>query len=431
MLRQWDDSALCRLLMARPDLATPHPTSFSQVASRATTRGSVADALQSLHAFDLWVAGRAHTQQAWMSTDTLAQEAPEEAVAEALGRLTASALMWGDGGSVRGVRAIGALLTDAPGSPPPAQPPRFDDVRRRSPPLVDKVAAGSAFELVRRVDVLVEHCDHEPARLRRSGGLSTRDARALAGLLDVPTAIALVHLEIAQSAGLLGTVAHGHDEVLIPTAQFDSWQSLELAEQWDDTAHAWTHHHAGSGSAAMKQLCLEAFGDPREGRVLSADDLHTWLAWQRPRRPAGTDKRATTMLEQASWLGITGLGALSSFGTSTDPGTLTTLLPERVGHVLVQADLTAVAPGPLTPDAARELGTLADVESRGGATVYRFSVESLRRAHDLGWTPEDILTTLQERSQTPLPQPLTYLIGDLDRPRVRPRPSPGPATTTH
>ena len=39
----------------------------------------------------------------------------------------------------------------------------------------------------------------------------------------------------------------------------------------------------------------------------------------------------------------------------------------------VQADLTAVAPGPLESTLARRLQVLAEVESRGGATVYRFT----------------------------------------------------------
>ena len=83
--------------------------------------------------------------------------------------------------------------------------------------------------------------------------------------------------------------------------------------------------------------------------------------------------------------------------------------------MLLQNDLTAIAAGPLTPDAARELGALADVESRGGATVYRFTVESLRRAHALGWSSAEIRTTLEARSRTPIPQPLSYLVADLDR----------------
>ena len=61
-------------------------------------------------------------------------------------------------------------------------------------------------------------------------------------------------------------------------------------------------------------------------------------------------------------------------------------LPAPVDHVLLQADLTAVAPGPLEGSLAQFMRLVADVESRGGATVYRFSAESLRRGLDAGWS---------------------------------------------
>jgi hypothetical protein len=47
--------------------------------------------------------------------------------------------------------------------------------------------------------------------------------------------------------------------------------------------------------------------------------------------------------------------------------------------------------------------------------VYRFSAESLRRARDLGWDADEILDTLAERSSTPIPQPLSYLVRDMER----------------
>ncbi len=83
--------------------------------------------------------------------------------------------------------------------------------------------------------------------------------------------------------------------------------------------------------------------------------------------------------------------------------------------MLVQADLTAVAPGPLEPDLARRLQVVAEVESRGGATVYRFTGPSVRRALDLGWTAAELHGFVAAISRTPVPQPLTYLIDDTAR----------------
>ena len=56
------------------------------------------------------------------------------------------------------------------------------------------------------------------------------------------------------------------------------------------------------------------------------------------------------------------------------------ILPEPVGYVLLQGDMTAIAPGPLTAELDRELTLAAEVESTGGATVYRFCAGSVRRA---------------------------------------------------
>ncbi|MFE0736663.1 helicase-associated domain-containing protein [Streptomyces sp. NPDC058855] len=146
-------------------------------------------------------------------------------------------------------------------------------------------------------------------------------------------------------------------------------------------------------------------------------------------------------LEEAELLGITGRGALSTAARALlnlpldeawDPTghagevelsvaaeraaeLLAPLLPEPVDHVLLQADLTAVAPGPLLRPLADALAVLADVESKGGATVYRFTPGSVRRALDTGRTASDLHDFLAAHSRTPVPQPLAYLIDDVAR----------------
>ncbi|MFB9569504.1 helicase-associated domain-containing protein, partial [Saccharopolyspora hordei] len=90
-------------------------------------------------------------------------------------------------------------------------------------------------------------------------------------------------------------------------------------------------------------------------------------------------------------------------------------LPVPLDHVLVQADLTVVAPGRLEPDLAAEMKLVADVESAGSATVYRISDSSVRRALDAGHTADDLHALFRTRSRTPVPQSLTYLIDDVAR----------------
>ena len=118
------------------------------------------------------------------------------------------------------------------------------------------------------------------------------------------------------------------------------------------------------------------------------------------------------------------LGGLAAHGRALlgddDPthhaaAALEPLLPEPVDHVLLQADLTAVAPGPLEQELGRSLATLADIESRGGATVYRFNERSIRRGFDSGWSAAEIHAFLSSASRTPVPQPLVYLVDDVSR----------------
>mgnify|MGYP001291720826 CR=1 FL=1 len=94
---------------------------------------------------------------------------------------------------------------------------------------------------------------------------------------------------------------------------------------------------------------------------------------------------------------------------------LAPLLPEPLDHVLLQTDLTAVAPGPLRRPLADMLDLLADVESKGGATVYRFTPASVRRALDAGRSADELHTFLAAHTRTPVPQPLSYLIDDVAR----------------
>src|SRR5690606_18670160 len=159
------------------------------------------------------------------------------------------------------------------------------------------------------------------------------------------------------------------------------------------------------------------------GLAPDAASVRERLAWEQPRcQGAGRDRLIEFALREAEQVGVTGLGAMSGHGRALAAGdvasavaALAPLLPEPVDHVLLQADMTAVAPGPLTTELRRGLALAADVESTGGATVYRFSEESLRRALDAGQCADELLAMLERHSATPVPQPLRYLITDVAR----------------
>jgi hypothetical protein len=67
---------------------------------------------------------------------------------------------------------------------------------------------------------------------------------------------------------------------------------------------------------------------------------------------------------------------------------------------------------------------VAQVESTGGATVYRFTEPSVRHAFDVGWGAADVHQFLAKISRTPVPQPLRYLVDEVARSHGRVRVSP-------
>lgn len=334
---------------------------------------------------------------------------------------------------------------------PEPRPPVVAAVAERDPQAVDSAAAGQAFLAVSTVEELLKLWNGGGPVVLRAGGLSVRELRKTATALDVQEPVAAFWVELAYAAGLLASDGEA-DERYAPTPAYDEWLERPAQERWVALATAWltaTRTSGLVGGQDAKGRALSALGPDLDRstapevrhRVLAlldslpagtAPDPETVLArlrWERPLRGAaagdGMDLRsriALWTLNESELLGITGRGALASQtralltgGPAEAAGLLAPLLPEPLDHVLLQADLTAVAPGPLERPLAEMLGALADIESKGGATVYRFTPGSVRRALDAGQTAADLHAFLATHSRTPVPQPLSYLIDDVAR----------------
>jgi hypothetical protein len=91
------------------------------------------------------------------------------------------------------------------------------------------------------------------------------------------------------------------------------------------------------------------------------------------------------------------------------------LFPEPVGTLTVQPDLTVLVPGRPTPELSESLARFAELQASAPARIYRISEGSLRAALDGGMSPRTILGVLEERSRSPLPQSVRYLVEDVGR----------------
>jgi hypothetical protein len=169
------------------------------------------------------------------------------------------------------------------------------------------------------------------------------------------------------------------------------------------------------GTSALKKLIVALLVENPE-KDPALDSIKSVVKWLAPTR--ANDEYVEWILREAEWLGITGQGAISAFGAALLKGDdlgIEAALPKPVDHILIQADNSAIAPGPLTLELANAIGTIADIESRGGASVYRFSEASIRRGLDHGQTGDQIKDFLKKISKTPMPQPLEYLIADVSK----------------
>jgi hypothetical protein len=316
--------------------------------------------------------------------------------------------------------------------------------------VVDRAAAGAAFEAVRRVELLLDQWGARPPAALRSGGLGVRDLRAAAVDLHVDESTAALLVEVAAAAGLVTTAADAAGTPSwMPTDAFDRWTAADTADRWLTLVRAWldsprvvgligTRDPAGKVWNALapelssvhqvetRRMTLAVLRALPPGEVLATGtglpSVVARVEWLRPRRPRTRADQVGWTVEEATALGVVALGGLASYADallderSVDAvAALAALLPAPVDHVLLQADLTAVAPGPLESQLARRLQLIADVESRGGATVYRFTPGSVRRALDSGWSAAEVHDFVAEISRTPVPQPLSYLVDDTAR----------------
>jgi hypothetical protein len=363
-----------------------------------------------------------------------------------VGRLLARGLLLRvDPETVELPRQVGlALRGDRPMGGVPVAPPDIGAVHRGTD-AVDRTAGGAALEVLRRIELLIGFWGRTPPPVLRSGGLGVRELRRAAREMDTDETAAPLLVELAVGADLVGE-SDGAAPEWVPTTTADVWAAGGPEVRWSAIARTWLDlprlpglvgrkDDAGRPIAALsdgvrrplaprdRRRVLAGLAELRPGTApASPAALADLLAWRAPRRGGRLrDEVVGWVLAEATLLGVVAMDALTAPGRALlgNPdgivAALRATLPEPVDHVLLQADLTAVAPGPLETALARELDLVAEVESAGGATVYRFTETTVRRALDAGRSAADLHELFSRRSATPVPQGLTYLVDDVAR----------------
>ncbi|MFJ6001555.1 helicase-associated domain-containing protein [Arthrobacter sp. NPDC092385] len=353
----------------------------------------------------------------------------------------------GVGLAVRGHAVYASLELDPPAA----------TARTTRAALRDNAAFGAIAETLRLMTALLGSVATTPVATLRSGGVGVRELRRVRESLLSNDGETAWLLELAAAVGLLTL---DPDDSRWKVSRLDAWEALDRDAQWlllvegwlavdrapaligsrlpDGTAINALAAEASRPDAPMVRqrllaVALDLAGPGSAGDsspdgdvvgsaavpVLTEQSVLALATWHQPRLNRRFTRLLPGMLAEAASLGLTGGGALTEAGRLVAEGrfedaalAVRRALPDPVSHVVLQADLTAVAPGYLQPEVARGLLRMSTPEGQGPATTYRFSADSIRAALDAGEDAPSILAFLRAHSATEVPQALEYLVED-------------------
>jgi hypothetical protein len=466
-LKTLDEDRLARVLANRPDaLAAPWPRRLDTLAQRLCDEFAVIDVLDRLPLPALQIADACLALGGRPTAEELADALPASTaeVAPWLDRLLDHAIAWPDAaGRIRTAPAVArwwdsltALSPRDTGRPPPFAPhPPELSALPVDPEEVDHLMSLTAPHLVERSAALLENTEKTPLPLLRGGGVGVREVRRVARETGYDEDETRLLLEVCAVARLLAWDDQAGG--LVPTERFDRWRLDDGAARLRTLLAAWWRMErsslrrtggrygtvldddpAGQSIARVRRAVLGVLATLPSGTACTdLGELVDSVHWHAPLLHRGLLAECTpAILEEARMLGLVALNAITDLGRALaalrvpagaesddavpevehDPSLVECATRAMAGvrrSALFGADLTAVVTGPPSAELAELLDRGAERESRGAASVWRFTRASVRRALDAGHDAERLLDDLAAVGR--VPQPLTYLIHDVAR----------------
>ncbi|MFE1664136.1 helicase-associated domain-containing protein [Microbacterium sp. P02] len=294
-------------------------------------------------------------------------------------------------------QAVSARVTEAAAAHPEAFIPA--PTAATPEPSDEAQCAASAehvFAIVATLADLLLASLHAPLGRTGAGTVSAADRRRLveAGVLDAGD-----DLDDLIAAAVAAGLAHSAEREWVADAEAETWLRESTTSRW--------------------RLVAEGLRDGLPPDLRTPDGGYVPLpAWADafPLDPDWPTRTAQALRIAEQWTLVLPDGTEPPWarsireGGEADTSTLAAYLPAEIDRVYLQADLTAIAPGPLSPPLDLRLRAIAHRESRAQASTYRFSADSLRSGIIDGESAESIRSFLSELSLTGIPQPLDYLI---------------------
>ena len=268
---------------------------------------------------------------------------------------------------------------------------------------IDRDAGIFAFEAMQAITEILFDFDLHLVRDVSKGSIGLPDVKRLATHLRKEKEYVKDAFEMSKLAGLI-------------TLRDNRWQATKKADDWFEWApeKRWQLLSASWQFFATDQTS----NDILEQLKTKPDyQLKNLLRQVFPLAETVSGSRISKLSTLADFIGLTVDGFASdwlklvlekSFSTATQK--LLVHLPKEQHRMIVQADLSLIAPGPLPAKTEVQLRKFAETESIGLASSYRISALSLSCGLESGLTSKEIEELLISLNDGPLPQPVDYLI---------------------
>ncbi len=270
---------------------------------------------------------------------------------------------------------------------------------------IDRDCGIHAFEAMQSITELIFSLDQHFVREVSKGSMGLPDVKRLSSHLGKSKEYVKAILELAKVSGVVAI----SDKRFHPTDLADSWIGADPKTRWQLVVNAWL---AIVGASGANELALQHSQDPSKS-------LNELVGSSFPLVNASAQSRIGRIPELADAIGLSVTGFAASWLPNVLAGkvvaatkSLEQRLPSQQERIIVQADLSIIAPGPLSSSIEIELRKFTDTENIGLATGYRISPLSLSCGLEEGLTEKQIRALLEKLSGSPLPQPVDYLISE-------------------
>lgn len=269
------------------------------------------------------------------------------------------------------------------------------------------LAAIAAFETQQAITELVLDVEEHLIRHVGKTGFGVGDVKRLAGHLRKSNVTVRGYFVLAQ---LLKLVQLEGDRWWLSAAA-QSYLEAPVMQRWQIIAEQWV-------------LSLGAVGTSELSALLTSEPtlaLEEALARVFPLADESLGQELSQLVEQAAGIGFSVGGKPTKLVMHCLAGdfesavsALNPHLPKAQSNLIVQADLSLIAPGPLETAVEATLRKFAQIEQVSVACTYRLSALSLSHGLECGLTGKQVRELLEDLSGKALPQPVEYLLREAE-----------------